>query len=213
MRVPIYPNDLQPRGSFKRLAEVLKKKWPGHLPIQQVLVNEILSKGLGYLSCYQVRSTSLTCHPKTPPPPEAEVRARIAAEISSVLNQSNDTSVPRTAMDRFVDTLPLNALSVYKKAGSPIKHFKLDLTSDHTGPVNDECPATQIPNYTCPAPVQVPVPVPTISFNRTRLLRKPAKSVHQSYINAIKKVVESSDSRLPAKTATSVDLILLDSPS
>ena len=25
MRVPIYPNDLQPRGSFKRLAEVLKK--------------------------------------------------------------------------------------------------------------------------------------------------------------------------------------------
>ncbi|HEJ2210960.1 TPA: tyrosine-type recombinase/integrase [Pseudomonas aeruginosa] len=196
MRVPIYPNDLQPRGSFKRLAGFLKKKWPGHHPIQQALANEILSKGLGYLSYFQVRNTSLTCHPKAPRPSEADARAHIAAEISSALNQSNDTSVPRSTVDRFVDALPLNALSAYKKAGSPTipkfstEHFKVDLAGNQICPVSDERPAAHVSNYTCPAPVQVPVP--TISFKRSRLPRKPAKSVPQSYIDAISKVVESS---------------------
>lgn len=196
MRVPIYAKDLLPRAAFKKLARFITTKWPGQAPIQQASAYQVLSRGLGYLDYYQVRVASLACPPEMPTPSEADVRAGIAAEITSALEQRNDISVPRTVVDRFVDTLPVTALSVFKQSGLPsipkisAKHFKLDLADNHTCPVGDERPVAHVPNYTCPSPVLAQVP--TISIKRSRLPRKPAKSVPQSYIDAINKVVESS---------------------
>lgn len=196
MRFPIYPQDLQPQAAFKKLARSLKNRWLGQSPIQQTLANEILSKGLGYLGYYEVRSSSLTCPPEMPTPSESDVCASIAAEIFLFLKQSNDNSVQRIALERFVESLPLKALTAFKRAGvheTPVvaaNQSKLDLTSGHTCFVNDICPATPIPKYLCPAPV--PDPVLTKWTKRSRLPTKPVNPTPQSDLDAIKKAVESS---------------------
>ncbi|MCC9009426.1 hypothetical protein [Pseudomonas putida] len=49
MQVPVYPHDIK-RHSFKRLAKTFQKKWPGKQCIRLSAAQEVLARGLGYLS-------------------------------------------------------------------------------------------------------------------------------------------------------------------
>lgn len=196
MRVPIHASDLQHGGAFKKLARYFKTKWPGQSPIQLMPAYEVLSRGLGYPDYLEVRTASLACPAEMPIPSHADVSAGIAAEISSFLKQTNDKSVSPMALERYVDALPVRALTAFKERRSkalPVltsQHLKLDLSRDHTCPVNNTYPATETPSYSCPAPaldVQIQRKKPRI------VLTKPPKLIAQSALNAIKNVVENSD--------------------
>ncbi|WJN48605.1 hypothetical protein [Pseudomonas asiatica] len=197
MRVPIYASDLQHGGAFKKLARYFKTKWPGQSPIQLMPAYEVLSRGLGYLDYLEVRTASSACHAEMPIPSQADVSAGIAAEVSSFLKQSNDTSVSPMALERYVDALPVRALTALKERGSkalPVlatQHLKLDLSRDLTCPVNDEHPASEAPIYSCPAPVLDHEP--TQRKKPRIVLTNPPGPIAQSALDAIKNVVENSD--------------------
>lgn len=58
MRVPIYPVDLNPGSGFTRIAESLKRDWPGEKAIEISEAQNLLAKCLGYSDYRQVRSTT-----------------------------------------------------------------------------------------------------------------------------------------------------------
>lgn len=58
MRVPIYPADLNADSGFTRVAESLKRDWPGEEPIGISEAQNLLAKCLGYSDYHQVKSTT-----------------------------------------------------------------------------------------------------------------------------------------------------------
>ncbi|NMX76894.1 hypothetical protein HBO23_28430 [Pseudomonas sp. WS 5532] len=185
MRVPIYAQDLLPNAAFKKLAKSLKNRWPVQSSIQQTLANEILSKGLGYLDYYELRSSSLNCPPETPTPSESDARAGIVAALASALQSANEKSVTLSGLEAFVETLPLTALTAFKMAGSSAtsslitKPLKLDPTLGQVCPVNLTCPAKTTPMYTAPM-IRMEIcsgqliPDTTLSFSSARAGANPS---------------------------------------
>lgn len=190
MRVPIYAQDLLPNAAFKKLAKSLKNWWPVQPSIQQTLANEILSKGLGYLDYYELRSSSLNCPPGTPTPSERDARAGIVAALASALQSSNEKSVTLSGLEAFVETLPLTALTAFKMAASSAtsslitKPLSLDPTPGQVCPVNLTCPAKPTPMYTAPM-IRTEIPTP---FGR------PENSISQKEIEALRQVVKRTSS-------------------
>ncbi|WP_017901507.1 hypothetical protein [Pseudomonas asplenii] len=114
MRVPIFSQDLLPQGAFRKLSKSIQNRWPGRSPIQLSFASEILSKALGYADYHALRNAPVKCSLDTVAPAEADVRAGIAAAISQALALANDSSVPSSMLERYVETLPLKALSAFK---------------------------------------------------------------------------------------------------
>lgn len=190
MRVPIYAQDLLPNAAFKKLAKSLKNRWPDQSSIQQTLANEILSKGLGYLDYYELRSSSLNCTPETPTPSESDARDGIVAALASALQSANENSVTLSGLEAFVETLPLTALTTFKMPASSAtsslitKPLTLDPTSGQVCPVNLTCPAKTTPMYTAPM-IRMEIPTP---------FRRPENSISQKEIKALRQVVKRKSS-------------------
>lgn len=190
MRVPIYPKDLMPQAAFRKLAKSIQNRWPGESPIQLSLAYETLSKGLGYADYHELRNASVIFPLEAGTPAESAVRAGIAAAISSVLALANDSSVPRSALEPLVETLPLKALTIFKVAASQglqvgtFKHPRLDFNLADTCSVNSISPESQIPSYMSP----------TTRERRSGLHTSPLNSGVHPDIDAIKKAVMSSGS-------------------
>ncbi|MGH8379522.1 tyrosine-type recombinase/integrase [Pseudomonas sp.] len=188
MRVPIYPEDLLPQAAFRKLAKSIQNRWPGKSPIQLSLASETLSRGLGYADYHELRNASVVCPLDAGAPSESAVRTQITAAISSVLALANDSSVPRSVLEPFVETLPLKALRTFKGTASrgvqvqASKHPTPDFNQADTCNVNTPCPESQIPSYASPA----------IQQKRPRLHASPLRSEVLTHIDAIKQVVENS---------------------
>lgn len=83
MRVPIYPVDLNPGSGFTRIAESLKRDWPGEEAIEISEAQNLLAKCLGYSDYNQVRSTTPAEDVSYPSP--ATVVAHCMKTLSSEL--------------------------------------------------------------------------------------------------------------------------------
>ena len=167
MRVPIYPEDLLPQAAFKKLAKTIQNRWPGRSPIQLSLAREALSWGLGYADYHNLRGASVVCPLDAETPAMRIVRAQIATSISSVLALVNDTSVPHSELEVYVDTLPLKALSTFKGPAS------------RGAPIESEVPSE---------------PCPPIRRRRKRLHARPLSPDVFIHTAAIKQIVENSGS-------------------
>ncbi|MBJ9976928.1 hypothetical protein IAE35_10645 [Pseudomonas sp. S75] len=118
MRVPIFSQDLLPQGAFRKLSKSIQNRWPGRSPIKLSLASEILSKALGYADYHALKNAPTDRSLDTGTPAETDVRAGIAAAISQALALANDSSVPSNVLERYVETLPLKALTAFKGATS-----------------------------------------------------------------------------------------------
>lgn len=109
MQVPVYPDDIKTH-SFKRLAKTLQKKWPGLQPIQLSAAQELLAKGLGYLSFHDLMKKV-----ENPPTnPEIPALAVIQIRISEATREKlNDDDVSPEAIASFASNLPFYVLSAY----------------------------------------------------------------------------------------------------
>lgn len=190
MRVPVYPEDLLPQAAFKKLARSIQKRWPGNSPVQLALARETLSKGLGYANYHDLSKESVICPWDAETPALSAVHTQIAAAISSVLALANDTSVPRSLLDPFVEALPLKALSTFKGAASRgvgvevTKSPMPDFNQTEICPVNTTAPKSEVPSYTCPP----------IMHKRSRLHASPLGLDVFIHSDAIKQMVENSGS-------------------
>jgi len=188
MRVPIYPDDLLPQAAFKRLAKNIQKRWPGQSAITLSLARETLSVGLGYVDYRQVRHLSLICSQNAQTPAETEVYVSIASALSTVLESAADSSVQPSALESFVKTLPLRALSTFKMVkGDEAQSLdpraeEVAITQDQPRPVNvrtpDRVPSTSVAT--------------TIRVKKTKNLESPLRSMSQDEINGMRRVVEDS---------------------
>lgn len=190
MRVPIHPDDFFPQAALKKLARSIQKRWPGQSAIQLSFARETLSRGLGYTSYRKARLVSLTSPLEASTSSESVVRAGIAAALASALKSANDHSVTQSALEIFVETLPLKALTAFKLAASSatpsviFKRTKLDPTQSQVSPVNLTCPAKTIPTYTAPV----------MRVEKSTPFERPERSISQEEIDALRKAVERSGS-------------------
>lgn len=188
MRVPVYPEDLLPQAAFKKLAKSIQKRWPGHSPVQLSFAQEILSKGLGYANYHDLIKESVIWPRDAETPALSTTHTQFAAEIFSVLALANDTSVPRSVLDPFVETLPLKALSTFKGAASRgvevTKNPMPDFNQTEICPVNTTAPESEVPCYTCPP----------ITHKPSRLHAIPLGLDVFTHSDAIKRIVENSGS-------------------
>ncbi|RXU69794.1 hypothetical protein CW358_03785 [Pseudomonas protegens] len=186
MRVPIYPEDLLPQAAFKKLARSIQKRWPGNSPIKLTLARETLSKGLGYANYHDLSKASVICPQDAETPAVSAARAQIATAISSVLALIKDNSVPRSELEIYVDTLPLKALSTFKRAASGgvevTKSPTPDFNQTEICPVNTIAPKSEVPSYMCPPIKQKP----------SRLHASPLRPDVFTHSDAIKQIVENS---------------------
>ncbi|WP_409319935.1 tyrosine-type recombinase/integrase [Pseudomonas putida] len=188
MRVPVYPEDLLPQAAFKRLAKIIQKRWLGQSPVQLSFARETLSRGLGYANYHDLMKKSVIWLRDAETPALSTTQTQLAAEIFSVLALANDTSVPRSVLDPFVETLPLKALSTFKGAASRgVEVTKSPVPDlDQTGicPVNTNAPESEVPCYTCPS----------VTHKPSRLNAFPLGLDVFTHSDAIKQVVEKSGS-------------------
>ncbi|EXF94166.1 hypothetical protein HK44_010500 [Pseudomonas fluorescens HK44] len=186
MRVPVYPEDLLPQAAFKKIAKSIQKRWPGNSPVQLTLAHETLSKGLGYANYHDLIKESVICPWGAETPALSAVHAQITAAISSVLALANDTSVPRSVLEPFVETLPLKALSTFKGAASRgvevTKSPMPDFNQTEICFVNTTAPKSEVPSYTRPP----------IMHKRSRLHASPLGLEVFIHSDAIKQIVENS---------------------
>ncbi|WP_027906849.1 tyrosine-type recombinase/integrase [Pseudomonas taiwanensis] len=109
MQIPVYPDDIK-RHSFKRLAKAFQKKWPGNQSIQLSLAQEVLARGLGYLSYHNLMKEA----EKPPIHPVVPNLAVIQLRLSEVAQaELNHEDVPPSAISSFVSDLPFYVLSAY----------------------------------------------------------------------------------------------------
>ena len=188
MRVPVYPEDLLPQAAFKRLAKLTQKRWPGQSPVQLSFARETLSKGLGYANYHDLMKESVIWPRDAETPALSTTHTQLAAEFFSVLALADDTSVPRSVLDPFVETLPLNALSTFKGAASrgvEVAQSPMpDFNQTEICPVNTTAPKSEVPSYTCPP----------IKHKRSRLHASPLGLDVFIHSDAIKQMVENSGS-------------------
>ncbi|WP_256679425.1 hypothetical protein [Pseudomonas sp. Fl4BN1] len=188
MRVPVYPEDLLPQAAFKKLAKSIQKLWLGHSPVQLSLAQETLSRGLGYANHHDLIKESVIWPRDAETPALNAVHTQIAAATSSVLALSNDTSVPRSVLHPFVETLPLKALSTFKGDASRgvevTKSPMPDFNQTEICPVNTTAPESEVPCYTCPP----------ITHKPSRLHAIPLGLDVFTHSDAIKQTVENSGS-------------------
>ncbi|WJN48608.1 hypothetical protein [Pseudomonas asiatica] len=135
MHVPIYPEDLLPQGAFRKLSKSIQNRWPGRSPIKLSLASEILSRALGYADYHALRNAPIECPPDVETPIETTVRQRISAAIQMALTLANDDSVQSEVLGRYVETLPLNALRVFKAAPTQGAPTNPTSNSDDVGTV------------------------------------------------------------------------------
>ncbi|POD71177.1 hypothetical protein BKM17_23065 [Pseudomonas syringae group genomosp. 3] len=190
MRVPIHPDDLLPRAAFKKLSRSIQKRWPGQSAIQLSFARDTLSRGLGYASYSEARHVSLTSPFEASTSSESAARAGIAAALAFALKSANDHSVTQSALEIFVQTLPLKALTAFKMAASRaapsviFKRTKLDPTQSQVSPVNLTCPPKTIPMYT----------VPVMRVEKSTPSDRPERLISPEEIAALRKAVERSGS-------------------
>lgn len=188
MRVPVYPEDLLPQAAFKRLAKLTQKRWPGQSPVQLSFARETLSKGLGYANYHDLMKESVIWPRDAETPALSTTHTQLAAEFFSVLALADDTSVPRSVLDPFVETLPLNALSTFKGAASRgvevAKSPMPDFNQTEICPVNTTSPESEVPCFTCPPITHKP--------SRHRAIALGLDVFTHS--DAIKRIVENSGS-------------------
>lgn len=190
MRVPIHPDDFLPQAAFKKLARSIQKRWPGQSAIQLSVARETLSRGLGYANYSEARLISQTSPFEASTSSETAARAGIATALASALRSANDQSVTHSALEIFVETLPVNALTAFKMKASgtePLVIFKpvqLDPTLGRVCPVNHTLPATTIP---APADLVTRREMP-------KPFRRPENLVNQNEVEALRQAVERSGS-------------------
>ncbi|MBI6947605.1 hypothetical protein HX788_21690 [Pseudomonas edaphica] len=110
MRVPIHPDDLNPKYGFKRIAKKLQREWPGFSPIQLSFAREILSKGLGYRDYYDVVQSSKKWQPQAVPSFKEEVNVALMSAISAAIRVDNTFVTPHSNLLALVRSLPLHTL-------------------------------------------------------------------------------------------------------
>lgn len=188
MRVPVYPEDLLPQAAFKRLAKLIQKRWPGQSPVQLSFARETLSKGLGYANYHDLMKESVIWPRDAETPALSTTHTQLAAEFFSVLALADDTSVPRSVLDPFVETLPLNALSTFKGAASRgvevTKSPMPDFNQTEICPVNTTSPESEVPCFTCPPITHKPSRLRAIALGLDVF----------THSDAIKRIVENSGS-------------------
>ena len=188
MRVAVYPEDLLPQAAFKKLAKIIQKRWPGQSPVQLSFARETLSKGLGCANYDDLMKESVIWPRDAETPALSATHTQLAAEISSVLALANDTSVPRSVLDPFVETLPLKTLSTFKGASSRgVDVTKIpmpDLDQTEICPVNTTAPESEVPRYTCRPITHKPSKLQAISLGLDVF----------THSDAIKRIVENSGS-------------------
>jgi len=188
MRVPIYPDDLLPQAAFKRLAKNIQKRWLGQSAITLSLARETLSVGLGYVDYRQVRHLSLTCSQNAQTPSEADVYVSIASALSTVLESAADSSVQPSALESFVKTLPLKALSTFKMVKGE-EDQSLDPRAEKVAVTQDQPRSV---NFRVPERVPSTSVAATIRVKKTKNLESPLRSMSQDEINGMRRVVEGS---------------------
>ncbi|MNC07709.1 hypothetical protein D3C75_552650 [compost metagenome] len=114
MRVPIHPDDLNPRYGFKRIAKKLQREWPGFSPIQLSFAREILSKGLGYRDYHDVVQSSKKWQPEAVTFSKEAVNVALMSAISAAIQVDNTFVAPHSNLLAFVRSLPLHTLVAFK---------------------------------------------------------------------------------------------------
>lgn len=114
MRVPIYPDDLNPSHGFKRIAKKPQREWPGFNPIQLSFAREILSKGLGYRDYHDVVQSSKKWQPETFPFSKEEVNVALMSAISAAIQIDNKLVKAHPNLLALVQSLPLHTLVALK---------------------------------------------------------------------------------------------------
>lgn len=102
MQVPVYPDDIK-RHSFKRLAKTFQKKWPGNQRIRLSAAQEMLARGLGYLSYHALMKEAEVppIHPVVPDLAVIQLRLTEAAQA-----ELNHEDVSPSAISSFASDLP-----------------------------------------------------------------------------------------------------------
>jgi len=115
MRIPVHPDDLIRNRGFKSLAKQLRKLLHGPSRVSLSFAEEILAKGFGYESFYDLEQTVRQGSPVQATITENEAKTAIFTAISAAL-QLGDTTANQLELRQLVDSFALASLVAFKQS-------------------------------------------------------------------------------------------------
>lgn len=114
MRIPVHPDDLIRNRGFKSLAKQLRKLLRGPSRVSLSFAENILAKGFGYESFYDLEQTTKTGSPAEVTMTESEAKSAIFTAITAAL-QLGDTTANQQELRQLVDSFALASLVAFKQ--------------------------------------------------------------------------------------------------
>lgn len=113
MRIPVHPDDLIRNRGFKRLAKQLRKVLRGPSRISLSLAEDILAKGFGYESFYDLEQTAKHGSPAQVTLTERDAKSAIFTAITAAL-QHGDITADQHELRQLVNSFALASLVAFK---------------------------------------------------------------------------------------------------
>jgi hypothetical protein len=129
MRIPVYPDDLIRNRGFKSLAKQLHQLLHGPSRIPLTFAYEILAKGFGYASYYDLQQTAKACQQTELTVNAWEAKRAIVAGIQAAL-QNGKTTASEQELKRLVDSFTLESLVAFKRSRYVSMPGKPELTAN-----------------------------------------------------------------------------------
>ncbi|WP_343596562.1 hypothetical protein [Pseudomonas sp.] len=114
MRIPVHPDDLIRNRGFKSLAKQLRKLLHGPSRVSLSFAKDILAKGFGYESFYDLEQTAKEGSPAQATMTENEAKSAIFNAITSHLVLGN-TTAKQDQLRQLLDSFALASLVAFKQ--------------------------------------------------------------------------------------------------
>lgn len=126
MRIPIHPDDLNRNRGFNSLAKQLRIILHGPSRISLSLAKDILAKGFGYESFYDLEQKARNCTPNEYCGTENDAKILMSVGIRAATLSSN-TTINEQALKKLIGSFALHSLIAFKPKSAPLVEEQTDL--------------------------------------------------------------------------------------